>query len=140
MKIEKIDHIAIRVKNLEEAKSFFGGLFETKFTPVLETPEFDITSIIEPSGIELVAPLAPDGPTAKGIESRGEGLVIISLKVRGIDEAMEEMKSRGIRLVAQLDDGRVKAVLYHPADLFGVMVELIEYEPAEHDVVIAARQ
>ena len=54
-----------------------------------------------------------------------------------LDEAMAEMKSRGIRLVGQMEHGKMKAAIYHPKDSYGVMIELIEYE-TEHGVVTAA--
>ena len=79
MKIERIDHIAILVKNLEKAERFFGELFETKFTVLGERSEFDIRNAIDPSGIELVASLLSDGEMAEVIRKRGEGVFPPSL-------------------------------------------------------------
>lgn len=128
MKIECIDHVAINVKDLDKAREVFSNLFGMKFSPVVESQEIDVVSTIEANGIELVAPYLPDGPTAKAIRNRGEGLSLISLKVVNIDEAMAEMKSRGIRLVSTLQDKTLKAALYHPGDMFGVMIELVTYD------------
>jgi methylmalonyl-CoA/ethylmalonyl-CoA epimerase len=125
MKVEKIDHIAILVDDLSQAERFFTNLLGTKFTRIGEFKETDIKSSIDPVGIELIEPLTPDGPTAKSLKTRGGGLHLLSLRVTDVDEAMAEMKSKGIRLIAQARVGKDKAALYHPKDTYGVMLELI---------------
>lgn len=128
MKVEYIDHVAINVKDLKKAERLFTTVFGMKFCPVVESPSIDVISTIEHNGIELVAPYLPDGPTAKALEKRGEGLSLLSLKVENLDQAMAEMQSHGIRLVSQLTDKSFRAALYHPADTFGVMIELDTYD------------
>ena len=87
--------------------------------------------MIEPSGIEIMEPLLPDGPTSKRLEKDGEGVICLSLKVSDLDEAMAQMKSRGIRLIGQVRHRNTRSALYHPRDTHGVGIGLIEYE-AEH--------
>ena len=134
MKVEKIDHVAVNVKDLKKAAQFFADLFGTEFCSPAVFKELDLISLVDPLGIELVEPLTPDGPTARTIEQRGEGLSLLSLKVTNVEEAMEEMKSRGIRLVTMIDRPKMKAAIYHPKDTFGMMIELIEYK-SEHPTV-----
>jgi methylmalonyl-CoA epimerase len=138
MKIEKIDHVAILVKDTKEAAKFFTDLFETEFTSLGVVKEMDVRSMIEPSGIELVEPLTPQGPTTKTLESRGGGLSLLSLRVENLDNAMAEMKQRGIRIVRQAGHGTMKVALYDPRDTYGVMIELIELK-SEHPIVTANR-
>ena len=138
MKIEKIDHIAIMVKDLKEAEKFFGELLETRFAALGDINDMDARSMMEPSGIEIIEPLSPDGVSARTLQKRGEGLSLLSLKVADLDEAMAEMKSRGIRLTAQDQRGKLRMAIYHPKDTFGVMIELIEYE-SQHPAVSAAK-
>ena len=99
MKVEKIDHIAIMVKDLKEASKFFADLLGTEFSELGESKEADIRNAMDSLGIELIAPLTPDGPVAKSLETKGEGLSLVSLKVQDFDEAVAEMKSRGIRQI-----------------------------------------
>lgn len=94
---------------------------------------------INPIEIELVEPLFPNGATAKALKDREEGLTLLSLKVTNLDEAMAEMKSRKIRLIEHSKHGKSRIVIYHPKDLHGVMIELIEYE-TEHPVIIEQKQ
>ena len=136
MKVKKIDHVAILVNNLPRAKKLFSELFETDFSVVGDIKEMDINSIMDPLGIELVGPLSSDGSTAKALNIRGEGLFGLSLEVDDLDEAMAEMKRRSIRLIQNATLGDVKIAVYHPSDLHGVTVELIEYKP-KHPTVVA---
>jgi len=132
--VEKISHIGILVSNLEEAKRLFAGLLGTEFTDLGEFAHLDVRSAIEPSGIELVEPLTPDGWVAKILQQRGEGLVTLSLKVTDIEEAVAETKSKGIRVVRRMEIGKIKAAVLHPEDTRGVTIELIQYE-AKHPIV-----
>jgi methylmalonyl-CoA/ethylmalonyl-CoA epimerase len=128
MKVEKIDHVVIRVTDLQKAKKFFADLLETKFIELGEFSNMDARSAIEPFGIELVEPLIPDGALAKEINRKGEGLSLLSLKVFNLEEAVAEMKSKGIRLITRIERSRMKAAVFHPKDTYGVMIELIEYK------------
>jgi len=123
MKVEKIDHVSIVVKDIEKVAKFYADLFETEFTGPGEHKELDVTSLRSPIGIELVSPLTPDGATARTLERRGEGVYLISLKVANVEEASAEMKSKGIRQVAALGTG---SALFHPKDLYGIMIALTE--------------
>ncbi len=81
-----------------------------------------------PLGIGIAEPLTPDAALAKVIERRGEGLSVLSLKVANLEEAISEMKSRGIRQIGSQEHSNIRAAMFHPADAFGVMIELIEHK------------
>ena len=134
MKVEKIDHIAINVRDLTQAEKFFVDLFGTEFSKAAVFKELDLRSSVDPLGIELVEPLTPDGPTAKAIEHRGEGVSLVSFKVSDLQEATAEIESRGIRPVGRIDRPKLKAVVFHPKDTYGVMIELVEYK-VKHPIV-----
>lgn len=139
MLIERIDHVAIRVKDLEKANSFFSDLLGTKFVNLDDFEDMDARSLIEPFGIELVAPIKHGGPLAKEIDRRGEGFLLLSLKVSDREKAMREMKSRGIRDIGRIERGGMKAAVFHPKDTYGIMIELIEYK-SEHPLAAAVIQ
>jgi len=126
MKAEKIDHVAIRVREAKKAIEFFSGLFNTEFSKLNEVKEADIRIFVDPIGIEIIEPLTPDGPTSKAIEKRGEGLAVLALKVVNLEEAIAEMKSKGIRMIGKQVESNFKAAQFHPADTYGAMIELIE--------------
>ena len=128
MKVEKIDHLHIAVNDLDKATSFFEDILGTKFGETLHVPDWDLRSRLDPLGIELIQPTSPDGVIAKFIERRGEGLCAISLKVPDIEEAIEELQAKGLRLVSRVNLGNLKEAQFHPKDAYGVMIELAEYQ------------
>jgi len=120
MKVERIGGVGIMVKDLEEASKFFADLLGTEFSGPFERGE--VRTLESPLGITLLTPLSPDGPVAKTIERRGEGLYFIALGVQNLKEAVAEIKSKGIR---QITEGPAQA-FFHPGDSHGVMIELVE--------------
>lgn len=137
MEVEKIDHIHILVKDLEKATKFFEDILETKFCdPIFESG--GSSTVIDPLGLELIAPTKSDNVVAKTIEKRGEGLAAISFKVRDIEEAVKELQSKGLRLIVKSQSGQLKEAQFHPKDSYGVLIELCEYN-LEHGALIAMK-
>ena len=118
MKVEKIHHVAILVKDLEKTGKLFAELFGFEYSGPNEHKEADFRNLVTPLGINLITPLSPDGVTTRTLNQRGEGLCELSLTVSNVAEATAEMKSRGIR--------QVGAARFHPKDLHGVLIELTE--------------
>ena len=100
--INKIDHIGIAVKNLEEALKLYTEVLGLK-TVTFETLEEQKvkTAIIDvgESKIELLEPLTADSPLASFIEKRGEGLHHLALNVDNIETALNQVKEKNIPLV-----------------------------------------
>jgi methylmalonyl-CoA/ethylmalonyl-CoA epimerase len=134
MKIKHIDHIGIAVKSIDEGMKFYTdilGLTMEK-TEIIEeqkvkTGFFPITD----SELELLESTESDGPVAKYIESRGEGVQHIAFRVENIKEALEELKEKGVRLIDQAPRkgaGGARIAFIHPKETHGVLVELCEKE------------
>ena len=138
IKVERIDHVGFYVRDLEKAAEFFSDLFGLKFSPPFVSDAQDGTplarEVMDYLGVDLLSPATPDGELAKVIERRGEGLNALSFKVPDLEDAIVEMQSRGIRLVRRRERQGVKWATFHPKDLYGVFIELIEYHPM-HPVV-----
>jgi len=137
MKVNKIDHICIAVKNLEDARK--------KWEPLLgkSGPDDEYVDDSEKIrvarywvgevGFELMESTAPDGDVAKFIEKRGEGVMVVSLNVDNTREAIAELKATGYSV---LPDARGEVArqfrdcefaFIHPKQLNGVLTELIDY-------------
>ena len=132
MKIKHIDHIGIAVRSIEEGGKFFTDILGLKLQK-LETVEeqkvktgfFPITG----SELELLESTEPDGPVAKFIEARGEGVQHIAFRVENIDGALKELKEKGVRLIDQeprKGAGGARIAFIHPKETHGVLVELCE--------------
>ena len=126
MKVEKIHHVSIMVKDLEKAGKFYSDLFGIEFSGPHENKELDVRFLSFPLGINLATPFTPDGPSAKTLDRRGEGLAMLVLNVSNLAEAIADMESLGVRLVGKEDRPSAKVASFHPKDLHGVMIELME--------------
>ncbi|MBF0202100.1 MAG: VOC family protein, partial [Desulfamplus sp.] len=72
---------------------------------------------------------APDGPVAKYIDKKGEGIQHIAFRVENIEDALQELKDKGIRLIDEtprIGAGGAKIAFLHPKATSGVLVELCE--------------
>jgi methylmalonyl-CoA/ethylmalonyl-CoA epimerase len=134
MKIKHIDHLGIAVKSIDEGKKFYTdilGLTMVK-TEVVEEQKVKTGFLpITDSELELLESTEPDGPVAKYIESRGEGIQHIAFRVENIDEALKELKEKGVRLINQeprKGAGGARIAFIHPKETHGVLVELCEKE------------
>jgi methylmalonyl-CoA epimerase len=122
MKVEKLDHVTIMVKDLDKARKIYSDLFGTVFSDPMENKDADIKTSISPLGIALASPLSSDGVVAKNLEQRGEGVGAVVIKVKNVAEASDQMKAKGIRQIGRGE----KVVRFHPKDLNGVVFELIQ--------------
>ena len=81
------------------------------------------------SRIELLEPFAADTPVGRFIARRGEGLHHVCYEVEDLSSKLEELGSRGLRLLDGYPrpgaEGKLVAFL-HPASANGVLVELVE--------------
>ncbi len=132
MKVLKVDHIGIAVKSIDEAKKLYEGLLGLKYEGSETVAEQKVTTAFFPVGdteVELLESTEPDGPIAKFIEKKGEGIQHIAFRVENIEEALEELKQKGIRLIDEkprIGAGGAKIAFLHPKSTFGVLIELCE--------------
>ena len=104
MKILKIDHLGIAVNSIEEGKNFWSDCLRLEFEGTETVAEQKVTTAFFPVGeseVELLESTAPDGPVAKYIEKKGQGIQHIAFRVENIDEALEELTAKGIKLIDQ---------------------------------------
>ncbi|MGI5901146.1 MAG: methylmalonyl-CoA epimerase [Desulfitobacteriia bacterium] len=132
MEVLKIDHIGIAVKNLEETLKFYVDTLGLKLQgeEVVEEQKVKVAFLpLGDSEIELLESTEPDGPVAKFIASRGEGIQHIALRVKNLEEALAELKAKGVRLIDEkprYGAGGAKIAFIHPKATFGTLVELCE--------------
>lgn len=137
MRLEKIDRVVVAVESVEEAAKFFDELLGIKFDRTLVGEEQQVKAKASAIGLELVESTTPDGPVARFIDSRGEGVYAVIFKVPDLEDAISEMEGKGLRLVGTMEVGGLKEAMFHPKDSHGMMIMLCEYESA-HSATIAA--
>ena len=134
MKVLKIDHLGIAVNSIEEAKKLFHDILGLEFEGTETVQEQKVTTAFFPVGdseVELLESTAPDGPIAKYLEKRGEGIQHIAFRVDNLEEALAELKDKGIRLIDEKPRkgaGGAMIAFLHPKSTHGVLIELSERE------------
>lgn len=132
MKVKHIDHIGIAVKGIEQAGKFYTDILGLKIENVENVADQKVNVAFIPitdSEVELLESTEPDGPVAKYISARGEGVQHIAFRVEDIDKALEELKEKGVRLIDQVPRkgaGGARIAFIHPKETNGVLVEICE--------------
>ncbi len=132
--VRKIDHIGIAVKDLEESLKFYQETLGLDLEGIEVVEEQRVRVAFLPIGdteIELLESTDPEGPIARHIEKRGQGVQHLAVRVENIEEAIAEMKEKGIRMIDEVPRygaGGAKIAFCHPKSTGGVLVELTERE------------
>ncbi len=132
MKVLKIDHLGIAVNSIDDGKKFWTDTLGLTFEGSETVAEQKVTTAFFPVGeseVELLESTAPDGPVAKYIEKKGQGIQHIAFRVENIDAALAELKEKGIRLIDEtprVGAGGAKIAFLHPKATNGVLVELCQ--------------
>ncbi|WP_026895612.1 methylmalonyl-CoA epimerase [Clostridiisalibacter paucivorans] len=130
--VTKIDHIGIAVKDLNESLKFYEDVLGLKAegTEVVEEQKVKVAFLpLGDSEVELLESTEEDGPIAKYIAKKGEGIQHIAYRVDDIEKAIEDMKKKGIRMIDEkprYGAGGAKIAFLHPKSTHGVLVELCE--------------
>lgn len=130
--MEKLEHIGIAVKKIDEANKLFASLLgkEPYKTETVDS-EGVRTSFFEISGlkIELLEATREDSPIARFIEKRGEGIHHLAFEVADITQEIKNYQEKGFELINKEPkpgaDNKMIAFL-HPKTANGVLVELCQ--------------
>ena len=132
MKVTRVDHIGIAVKNLDEMVKWYEETLGIKAHGYETVDEQKVKVAFLPIGeseLELLEDTTGDGPVAKFIEKNGEGVQHIALRVDSIDQALVELKEKEVRLIDQTPRygaGNASIAFVHPKATHGVLLELCE--------------
>lgn len=128
----RIEHIGIAVKELGAAEALYAKLLGSPpYKREAVESEGVITSFFKagPNKIELLESTRPDGPIARAIEKRGEGIHHIAFEVADIRVEMARLKAEGFTLLNEEPkrgaDNKLVCFV-HPKSAGGVLVELCQ--------------
>ena len=130
--MNKIEHIGIAVKNIDDSNRLFSSLFG--FDPYkMETVESEnvVTSFFKvgPNKIELLEGTSEDSPISRFIEKKGEGIHHIAFEVDHIHKEIDRPTQEGLTMIHQTPkkgaDHKLIAFL-HPKSSNGVLIELCQ--------------
>jgi len=130
--IEALDHVGVAVKDLDEAihvyRDILGFKLEGVHTITDRMLKIAFFSLGE-SRIELLQPLSADSTVAKFLETRGEGIQHLAVRVKNVEETLEEFKRKGVVLIDEKPKTGAlgnKMAFVHPKSTRGVLLELVE--------------
>ncbi len=132
MKLSHIEHIGIAVKNLDESIQYYEEVLGLKCYAVEEVKDQKVKTaffMLGETKIELLESTDPEGPIGKYIEKKGEGVHHLAFAVDGIENALEELKAKGVQLVDQSPRKGAEGLdiaFLHPKSTKGVLTELCE--------------
>lgn len=129
--VNYIDHVGVAVEDIDAALDFFQQVFGTLAAQVEDLPDQGVRATLIQVGqtrLELLEPTSPDSAVGRFIASKGQGLHHLALNVSGIQEKLDALDRRGLRLVDKQPrpglSGNIAFI--HPSSVFGVLTELVE--------------
>lgn len=130
--LDKIDHLGVAVKSIDESLTFYRDILGIVPTGVEEVPSQQVRVAFLPVGesnIELLESTTEDGPIARHIEKRGEGIAHVAFRVDNIESAIKKLQEQGVRLLSETPQPGAhgaKIVFIHPKAANGILIELCE--------------
>jgi len=124
----------INTKILDEAIKFYEEVLGLKCIgqEIVEDQKVRVGFLpLGDSEVELLESTTEDGTIAKFIEKKGEGIQHIALRVDSIEEALRDLKAKGVRLIDEkprYGAGGAKIAFLHPKSTSGVLIEICERE------------
>jgi len=123
-----LDHVAVAVTSLEEARSVFQLLTGSPSSPaeVLESQGVRVQFV---GSLELLEPLAPDTTVGRFLSRNGPGLHHIAYRVPNLTQALSRLKDHGVQLIDEaprLGARGHQVAFLHPRSAGGILVELVE--------------
>jgi len=130
--MEKLEHIGIAVKNMDQANQLFSALLGREHYKVEEVESEGVrTAFFELAGvkIELLEATRDDSPIARFIEKRGEGIHHLAFEVSDIHKSIDGYREKGFEIInpvpKQGADNKLICFV-HPRSSGGVLIELCQ--------------
>lgn len=137
MRVKRVEHVAIAVKDLEAAR----WIFEEKLGLTLEYeenfPQYQTRIAMYPVGetyLELLQATGEASDTAKWIAEKGEGLYHICLEIEDIEAALAELRAKEVGLLDErpkIGHGNTLIAFLDPRSTGNVLIELVQV-PGRH--------
>ena len=135
MKIKRVEHVAIAVKDMPNSMAMLEHIFGLKleYQEQIGTTKLAMYPVGETS-LELLEAAAPDSGVAKWIAENGESLFHLCFEVDDIDAALAELRQKGIKLLDEsprTGHAGSRVAFLDPQSTGNILIELAEL-PAGH--------
>ena len=132
MKIKRIEHIAIAVNNMNQLQEVFSDKLGLSLEYEEYMAQYKTHLAMYPVGqtyIELLKSDHEGTETARWISEHGEGLFHICFEVDDIDDALSELKQKGVKLIDEqprTGHANSRIAFIDPRSTGNVLIELVE--------------
>lgn len=130
--MEKVDHIGIAVRNIEDSLPYYTETLGLKLLHIEDVQSEQVRVAFVDSGnvtLELLEPLSETSAIHTFIEKKGEGIHHVAFGVSNIQERLNELKEKGIRLIHETPKAGAhgaQVAFIHPKSSGGVLYELVD--------------
>ncbi|MFO7663052.1 MAG: methylmalonyl-CoA epimerase [Chloroflexota bacterium] len=131
--IKSINHIAIIVPELDEARRFWEEALGLTVARTQSVPAEGVDIAFLPVGasnVELLRPTDPDSGVARFLEKRGPGIHHMCFEVDDIEATIARLREYEIQLINEeplTGHGGYRYAFVHPKSTGGVLVELYQF-------------
>ncbi len=132
--VQRIGTVAHGVKSVDASLVMYEDLFGLKpdSRGVIVRPDAKLRSAwfpVGPGSIEVMEPWGEGSDATHFLERRGEGLYCLSMRVKGLGAFVEELKSKGVRL---LPGATPQLAWMHPKETHGMLFEMSDADRRAH--------
>lgn len=126
-----LHHVGIVVADLDAAIGRYRalGFGEPERFAIPEQKVHAAVFAAGPGYVELIQPTDPDGPIARFLAKRGEGMHHLALRVADLPATLTRLTDAGVRLIdtaPRIGTHGWRIAFVHPESCSGVLVELVE--------------
>ena len=140
MKIKRNEHVGVEVRDVEASRKLWEGCFGIPLGSVEDNPNRPVRLALYPVGesmVELIAGTTPDSRHARMVADGKGGLNHVCFEVEDIDEALAELKAKGIPLLDQvprIGHAGCRIAFIDPSATENCLIELAQLPagPAHH--------
>ncbi len=130
MKIKRIAHLGIVVKNLDAALELFTGALPLDLVHTEDYQGMKVGFIpVGDSSIELLQDVSGSSGVKKFLDNNGEGIHHIAFEVDDIEQAVAELREKGVKLIDEKPRAGahgMSVAFMHPKATHGVLMELVQ--------------
>ena len=136
MKLKRVEHVAIAVKDMAKMQEIFENKLGINLEYEENFPQYNTKIAMYPIGdtyLEVLESNDPKTETSRWIEEHGEGLFHICLEVEDIDSALTELREKGVKLldeVPRVGHGGARIAFLDPESTGNLLIELAEISAA----------
>jgi methylmalonyl-CoA/ethylmalonyl-CoA epimerase len=130
MDITHIEHLGIAVKSIEACLPYYEKVLGLTCYNIEVVEDQKVKTAFFKVGqtkIELLEPTSEDSTIAKFIEKKGEGIHHIAFAVPSVQNALDEVASKGVQLIDKAPRAGAEGLniaFLHPKSTCGVLTEL----------------